>query len=335
MPNEQIKKDGNDWEANTVYYWPNDPRTSLDFYAYSPFLQNSNTPSQTLESVYNHQILNGNLSHTRTYNYTTVGSEQVIESVKRNVLKLEGYTHNNMYVDFMVADSVRNATYSEPDGVQNSTALDGIVPVKFRHQMTQIIFTVNTNAAYNAKFKVNSITLNNIINKATYTYDYNASATWTPDATPSVTDYTIFPAVKFDATNAPNGCPEADFVTQSAGTEVTQQASPTNVFKTAAVTMIPQTLANQTFTIEYTVEGTGIAPETVVKTFKFTDAEKPTDAPAAWTVQTWKPNKKVTYNLFIGLNKITFSPEVELWDPTDGTGEYDITPGTGTPSTAN
>ena len=203
--------------------------------------------------------------------------------------------------------------------------------------MTQIIFTVNTNAAYsNATFKVNSITLNNIISKATYTYNYKDAATWTPGAT--TTNYTIFPAVAFNASGTTdaelNGCPETGFATQSAGTVVTQQAVPTTIFKTAAVTMIPQTLTNQTFTIEYTIEGTGYASETVVKTFKFTDAVNPDPVNNTnWEQPQWTANKKITYNLMIGLNEITFSPSVKDWSP--ATGSYDITPGTGTPSTAN
>ena len=88
--------------------------------------------------------------------------------------------------------------------------------------------------------------------------------------------------------------------------------------------MIPQTLTNtakvesdeiiasggQSFTIEYTISGTGVATETVVKTFEFADATTP--APE------WEPNKKITYTLIIGLKEIKFAPSVVDWDSTSG-----------------
>jgi hypothetical protein len=76
--------------------------------------------------------------------------------------------------------------------------------------------------------------------------------------------------------------------------------------------MIPQgAWETQSFTISYTISGTGVATETIVKTFDFADA-------VAAAVPTWDINKNVTYTLTISLNEITFAPTVTPWEETAG-----------------
>lgn len=279
------------WKATTgSYYWPNDPRTSINFYAYSPAQPASPaTPSATAA----HQLLTGTVNHTEA-----------------NGFSLTDYVHSNMYVDFMVGRPVLGATYSDQDGTNGNAATLTSVPVSFNHQMTQVVFEVKTSSEYaGIDFTVQSIVLNNIGNKATYTHetlksvytDNNSKFTNGSWATPTASgSFTIFPA---DADEDPVVVGNTDAET----------------LKTTPVTMIPQTLVasvdavnGQSFTITYTISGTGVATETVVKTLDFKDANVD-----------WDINKKITYKVSIGLQEITFAPTVASW--TEGTGEYGIT----------
>lgn len=284
------------WRANDglTYYWPNDPRTTINFYAYSP------SYSVGASATNNHQKLNGGISHN-----------------ENDGLSLTGYTHSNMYVDFMVGTPVLKATYSNPDGNDNTATTsgkEGEVPVNFHHQMTQIVFNVKTDKAYSGvTFTVKSITFNKVNSHANFVQDYDDDYGVWSSSTP-ISYSNVFPAL------AANGA------TDETAMEVDNTAAHT--LKTTPVTMIPQGLTNtdkttsdeiitdggQSFTIEYSISGTGVATETVVKTFEFADA---TSAPA------WEPNKKITYTLTIGLNEITFAPTVMNWDDSTN-GSYDI-----------
>ena len=96
---------------------------------------------------------------------------------------------------------------------------------------------------------------------------------------------------------------------------VYSKTKPGRSFSTTPVTMIPQgTWENQSFTISYTISGTGVATETVVKTFNFADA--------LTTAPTWDINKKVTYTLTISLNEITFAPTVTTWSEENAAGSF-------------
>lgn len=296
------------WAASgtTKYYWPNDPRTHINFYAYSP--------AQSATDYAKHQELTGTVSHSETAGFT-----------------LTDYVHSNMYVDFMVGRPVIAATYGDQDGTNGQVANLKSVPVSFNHQMTQVVFNVRTSEAYSGvTFTVNRITLNNIGSKATYTHtsltpsyadteSKFTSGSWSTTTLPI--SYTIFPAT----TNGDNAAPE---LVNSAANNVESAFVVDNTeaktLKTTPVTMIPQTLKasapavdetpavyGQSFTIEYTIAGTGVAEETVVKTLDFVDAS------VNWTV-----NKKIIYTVTIGLNEITFAPEVVSW--ADGSFEYEF-----------
>ncbi|MBQ6572957.1 MAG: fimbrillin family protein, partial [Bacteroidales bacterium] len=89
MPNVEIVKNDS-WKANTThgkFYWPNDSRTTLSFYAYSPYLASEDGIASSATD--NDKKINGIITHS-----------------ENNGLKLEGYVHSNQYVDFMVADPV-------------------------------------------------------------------------------------------------------------------------------------------------------------------------------------------------------------------------------------
>jgi hypothetical protein len=272
----------------------------INFYAYSPASKAKNSAAPM------HQQLNG-----------TVSCDVNTENTVLDGIAVSGYEHSNMYVDFMVAAPVTGATYTEPDGNPSATDVDGKVPVEFAHKMTQIVFKVKPSQDYaGVTFTVNSIKLNNIINKG----DYNVSEAdaWTTTDPVSRGGYEIFPAKKITTEGqspTPNGAPflNADQTAKVIATN--------NVLVTEPVTMIPQALAEgpQSFTIVYTIEGNNVANETVVKTIDFKSV---TTASSATT--DWAPNKKITYILNIGLHEITFEPEVRVWDPIVDSDDLDI-----------
>lgn len=287
------------WRANDglTYYWPNDPRTSINFYAYSPATVTSGSATG------NHQKLTVTPAHNETSGFS-----------------LTDYVHSNMYVDFMVGRPVLGATYADQDGTNGSVANLSSVPVSFNHEMTQIVFNVKTDEAYSdVTFTVLSIVLNNIGSKATYTHTgmtpsyTDTDSKFTKGAwstTTATTTYNVFPASAIDA-DAADGAQTLQ--TDEVATAVTN----ITVLATTPVTMIPQTLtastpavdptpavSGQSFTITYTIAGYGVATEKVVKTLDFK-----TDAHTAW-----KQNTKVTYNITIGLKEITFAPTVVGWD---------------------
>lgn len=329
MGNVEIAKGNSGWKATDgiTYYWPNDPDNYLNFYAYSPVLSTCSNANPGLEA---HQVIAAtNFAHNETSGLT-----------------ITGYDHaRNMYVDFMVADPVDQAKYTDQngDGVNDANPATSTVPATFHHEFTQINFVVKIkdDASYpNVDFNFASIGFNNVITAADYsnttlvpngTY---AAGTWT---NPTKTTFNIFPVQKYTesvTTGAPGiDADETAIVLHTDNREATaeKEASQAKVtFSTTPITMIPQTLvatvadnpetagtneavAGQSFTINYTISGTGVATETISKTFDFL---------AAANSPQWTANKKITYTLTIGLNEISFTPSVSTWDPT--TGSYDF-----------
>ncbi len=289
MSNKEVSYSTTDtkWSAtgDVKYYWPNDPTTTMDFYAYSPFIGNDKTATAP------DKVMNGTIEHTEAAG-----------------LSLSGYTHSNMYVDFMVATPVKGAKYSTPNGDQNATSVtSGQVPLSFHHQMTQVIFNVTTDKAYTGiTFQIQKITLKGINNTASYVQDYqDAYGAWTATG---AAEYEIFPA------EATNGGVAEDEEAKKLTNAANAQTFAT--LTTTGVTMIPQTIEDgaQKFEIVYKISGTGVATETVTKEVEFfVDANT--------TVQ-WQPNKKITYTVKIGLNEITFAPSVVAWDENTSGSEY-------------
>lgn len=287
MSNKEVSYSTTDekWSAtgDVKYYWPNDPTTTMDFYAYSPFIGNDKTATAP------DKVMNGTIEHTEAAG-----------------LSLSGYTHSNMYVDFMVATPVKGAKYSTPYGNQNTptSVTSGQVPLSFHHQMTQVIFNVTTDKAYTGiTFQIQKITLKGINNTASYVQDYADSDPYGDWTATGAAEYEIFPA------KADNGGVADD----EEAVELTNAANAQTfaTLTTTGVTMIPQTIEDdkQKFEIVYKISGTGVATETVTKEVEFFVDNT--------TVQ-WGPNKKITYTVKIGLNEITFAPSVETWDPIPG-----------------
>lgn len=247
-------------EGTTKYYWPNDPTTTLSFYAYSPYSKAEGAEGMKITPSY-------------------------VEPAGENAggIKIEGYVHEDQTLDFMTADA-KDRTFTQPDGPEGaSTATPGTVKLQFKHQLTQLVFSVKKAADYTGiEMTLQSITLNNIGNTATF-----ENGKWgTPSANGT---YNI----------TYNG---ASSMVLSKDTAVSSDG----------MTVIPQSLTasaesapGQTMTIEYTISGTGVAEETVTKTVDL----------KAGTVTSWDQNRKITYNITIAMNEILFSPSVENWSP--------------------
>lgn len=309
MDNVEVSYQTDTWKATSgSYYWPNSPSTTLNFYAFSPYIQRPATASAAPTATDADKIMTvTSLSHTED-----------------GGLVFEGYNHTNMYVDFMEATSVIGAKYSKPDGQQNSNSVTaGTVPMTFNHMMTQVLFKVTTDELYpGITFTVESITLNNVNNQGDY-----EDGDWTPSGSGS---YTIFPANTANGANVTNPLNIADNdqttnVDESkmeAEFELTNEANATvnASMTTTGVIMIPQELVasttganavnGQSFTIVYRIEGTGVASETVTKTVDlYKDAS---------TTINWEASKKITYTVKIGLKEILFEPSVADWTPEPG-----------------
>lgn len=311
MDNVEVSYQTDTWKATSgSYYWPNDPTTTLNFYAYSPALVTNGTATT------DDQKLNGTIDHNETG--TTVG------------LSLTGYKHTNMYVDFMVATPVIGAKFSasDPNGLTTATEPAGTVPVVFNHQMTQILFNVTTDKVYpDVTFTVESIKLENVKNTGDYTH-----STLTPSYAFTSGTFTHGAWSNQTVTQGNGGPYEIFPATGQQAVALAYAANATSLVEmtTTGVTMIPQdmvkvttevtagadTYANQTeaqmFEITYSIEGAGVATETVTKHVPFY-------AYSANSAVNWGVNQKITYTVKIGLNEILFEPTVADWTETPGT----------------
>lgn len=331
MDTVQVAKTGNDWKSKVgKYYWPNDPTTTIDFYAYSPAINLENA-----SLVPNQQMTVDNFAQA-----------------DNGAMSFEAYTHINMYVDFMVATPVKGATYVNPDGDANTetaSGKEGIVPVVFNHQMSQILFKVTTDVDYGSgiKFTLKSITLKNIKDKADFDHSYADDDTqdqeqyddshvgiWSNQAFSDQNNkrvYPIFPAT----TNL--GAPSDEREVEGNIVYVQNVNTADNVFTTTGVTMIPQTMEQcsrpyvagadniaeertaQMFEIVYSISGTGVADETVTKHIPFWPSDADINKQGQnYSVVHWGPNKRITYVVKIGLNEVKFEPSVADWENTAG-----------------
>ena len=172
----------------------------------------------------------------------------------------------------------------------NYASTSGTVDVVFNHEMTQVQFNVAVNGDFDdVTFKLEYIELVKIPNKATYTS--GASTKWDVDYT-ATTTYELY--------------------NESEPVVIGEDGIQTN-----PVTMIPQDLANgQQFKVKYHISGEGVATEPVTRTIDIKGD----------VVTNWTANKKVVYNLTIGLQTIDFAPYVNDWDEEVDEQDHDITP---------
>ena len=199
--------------------------------------------------------------------------------------------------DLMYSDRAYNRTSSTNQyGGTASNTYTG-VDIVFHHALSSIVFKVGTKDNYSTAdndftIKIKSITIKNVANAGNFNEglnDGNGSTTRTPSWT-----------VTGEANNS--------YVAFSGDFAVPEDKSLTEPTNAADLILLPQSFEtnnNAIVEIVYTY-GTKASGEIEnTETFQLNHATN---------VQAWEPNKRYTYNIIFGLDKIYFAPVVEAWD---------------------
>jgi hypothetical protein len=238
-------------EQGKVHYWPKDKDSRLTFYSYSINDENGKTFTTAPTSL------------SCTYN---------------DGIQMTGYdVVANKNIDFMVAEVMADQTKNETTDLLMT---DGVKTV-FRHELSNVNFTIKTTTAYSDKtFTLNSITLNGIA--ATGDFSQN------PDTTDPLTGTWVVKSTD----NITVGDTNTPFVDSPVSF-----AAPRYLF-------IPQTFTDETVTIVYTIDSTSPVSKEVVTVEKKLSEIFGT---------AWEHGKKYTCNVKISLNEILWDPAVEDW----------------------
>lgn len=196
--------------------------------------------------------------------------------------------------DLMYSDRAYNRISSENQYGGTYTGVD----IVFRHALSSIVFKAGTKENYtNADntFKIKSITIKNVANAGNFNEGLtDGTTTRTPAWTVTGEANNSYVAFSGDFT-VPN---DGETLEEPANTS----AEPTDLI------LLPQSFEsndNAIVEIKYTY-GTAASGEIQhTETFQLNHATN---------VQAWEPNKRYTYNIIFGLNKIYFAPVVEAWD---------------------
>lgn len=209
--------------------------------------------------------------------------------------------------DLMYSDRAYNRISSTNlyAGTAASNTYKG-VDIVFRHALSSIVFKVGTDADYtNADntFKIKSITIKNVYGAGNFTEGLTDGTTtrtpaWTVTGEAN-NDYVAF---------------SGDFTVPNDGTTFEEPANtpaePTDLI------LLPQSLNSDAPIIEivytYGTAASGEIKHTVEYKLNQTDE------------QAWKPNKRYTYNIIFGLDKIYFAPVVEAWENVEVTTDFEI-----------
>ena len=227
-------------------------------------------------------------------------------------LQIEGFTVPAVgaQYDLMYSDRAYNRTSSTnqypTDDPDVSNGYEG-VDIVFHHALSSIVFKVGTAEDYSTgadiDFTIKSITIKNVYGAG----DFNETLT---DGTTTRT-----PAWKATGNaDAQYVAFTGDFAVPEDGTTYTEptlpDAEPTDLI------LLPQSFESNTAAvveIAYTYETAASGEIAATETFILKNSTN---------AKTWEPNKRYTYRILFGLDKITFAPIVENWE--DVTVEPDI-----------
>lgn len=262
---------GNMWKASKTYYWPK--QGSLTFFAWST---NTATPAITGGTV-TCPLAKG--ISVDTYDLT-----------------------QNRNVDFLVAEVAKDQT-------ENTTKLGEWqkgVPTVFKHALSSIAFKVQTvvskndptekdYSSDNVTFKVKSIELLGVSNKASYAQTWNAAAAasshvWNSKTTGNIPAFTGTQVVTKTATD----------LTITPGTDYS--------------IVLPQTIDSaKKIKIVYDITTEFISGHPVTETV--------TETKDFNTVYTdgWKPGKKYTVTIKLSMDEILWAPDVTDWEVVSAT----------------
>lgn len=180
------------------------------------------------------------------------------------------------------------------------------VQIKFNHALSSILFTVRTDADYQAdKFTIvlKKISIKNVNSKATFNQglvDGNGIVTkpvkdhfgWTDHADKK--EYVAYNSAKV-------------LTTTPVFTENIKVTNPReNDVQNTNLILLPQELTDQQLYIEYEIVNNNVDPATTVAqnaTFNLN-----------YYGASWERGKRYVYNLTFGFDKIYFAPEVTEWD---------------------
>ena len=214
-------------------------------------------------------------------------------------LQIEGFTVPAVgaQYDLMYSDRAYNRTSSDNNYSGSATNTYDGVDIVFHHALSSIVFKVGTKENYSTgadiDFTIKSITIKNVYNAGNFNEtlsDGNGSTTRTPawKATGEANvEYVAF---------------TGDFAVPEDGRTYTE---PTDA---ADLILLPQSFeGNDAAVVEiaYTYETAASGAIEATETFNLNST---TNAKA------WEPNKRYTYRILFGLDKITFAPIVENWE---------------------
>lgn len=219
-----------------------------------------------------------------------------------NGLQITGFTVPAVgeQYDLMYSDRAYNRTSSTNQYPTNkpevSNGYDG-VDIVFHHALSSIIFKVGTAEDYSTDadidFKIKSIKIKNVYGAGDFNEtltDGNGSTTRTPAWTATGdanVEYVAF---------------TGEFAVPEDGTTYTE---PTDA---ADLILLPQSFERNTAAvveIAYTYKTAASAEIAATETFILKNSTN---------AKTWEPNKRYTYRILFGLEKITFAPIVENWE---------------------
>lgn len=189
--------------------------------------------------------------------------------------------------------------YNKTQSAASSTTYKGGVDITFKHALSSVVFKTKLGDTYEG----HTITLKNITLKNTFTtgtfnqglVDENnavtTAAAWTGQDNENTTGYVAF-----------NGAEEI--------TSTTDAVEPTDATR---LIVLPQVLAHDgakhvTIDVTYSVDSGGLEY----------DATKTIDITQGYGLTEFEIGKRYTFTLIFGLDKITFSPEVDEWEDVPG-----------------
>lgn len=292
IPESEVKNttgatSGTAWTTDPAYYWPK--QGSLTFFSYSPYSINAS-----------------------------------VDCDKTDGIKITDWDVDaNQTVDVLVADVKTGQTKNGDNGGYTG------VPTIFRHKLSQIVkFTFATKDDYcggreesaaqvgDKFFYINSVKINNIDYKGTYTSTNAVSGTalgsWAVTNTDKKAytwyeDATTGTAFGYDTKKADAPCDNADGYILILPQTFTEPADRTT-------TGYEQNEKN--IQISYTIKtctGTGTFSKEKVEDVYVTLYDVQYDNASA-TLTNWEMNKKISYTITVGLDQIYWAPDVVDWE---------------------
>ena len=228
---------------------------------------------------------------------------------------------NTGYVDVLYSDRSYNKTASSA----NSNTPYAGVDIDFKHALSSIQFTAKKADSYGdsdantTNITITKISVYGVYNQADFNENIDETAPATYSATPAWTSHTNYGTLTGE--DSPHIYYNGSLLLDA------NKKVMNGIDNQVDLILMPQTLpASAAVKIEYTIdspgENTPAIPQTHIVMLNDTSNNN-----TAITTE-WKPGKRYTYNITIGLTEIYFSPEIAEWDDniddTEGADEVTI-----------